>query len=102
MSSPARPTPDKRTNRPETASAPEAQAPQTAEAGELKRAVQELELRFNVNVEVGTDEQTGRQVVRVLSEDGERLLRQMPPEEAIRMAEKARKGALQNLLTSLV
>ncbi|KMY69188.1 hypothetical protein AAU61_06745 [Desulfocarbo indianensis] len=69
---------------------------------DLAQAIKELEVRFNLQVEMFTDEETGRGVVRIFSEDGKRLLRQMPPEEVLEMAAQARRGALENLLNSRV
>lgn len=65
-------------------------------------ALGDLELNFKVKVEMATDESTGRQVVKIMSQDGKRVLRQMPPEEALELAAAAREGSVRSLLTSLV
>lgn len=77
-------------------------SPQPVEQVDLDVAVQELTQRYEVQVEVAQDETTGRDVVRIMSQDGERVLRQMPPSQVIKMAAAARRGALLNLLDSLV
>lgn len=101
------PVPAKERPVPEAAQAQKASSPTReakAEANrqeDLRQAARDLELRFNVKVELGTDEETGRKVVRIFSQDGKRLLRQMPPDETLQMAARARDGSLRNLLTSL-
>ena len=71
-------------------------------AEDLMKAVQELEVRFNLKVEMATDEATGREVVRIFSKDGKRLLRQMPPDQVLHMAAQARQGTLESLLDNRV
>jgi|Deesub1362A_J573_1020465.scaffolds.fasta_scaffold01263_7 uncharacterized FlaG/YvyC family protein len=73
-----------------------------AEAAQVEEAAQTLAARFDLKVELAQDEVTGRKVVRIFSRDGERLLRQMPPEEVLKLAQRARLGTLENLLTSVV
>jgi uncharacterized FlaG/YvyC family protein len=68
----------------------------------LKKAAQELASRFDVKVETAQDESTGRYVVRIMSSDGERLIRQMPPESALRMAAQAKQGQLRGIMDSVV
>ena len=60
-----------------------------------------LEGRFEVKVEVAQDEETGRSVVRILSRDGERVLRQMPPDAAIELAEAAQRGCTAGIMASV-
>jgi uncharacterized FlaG/YvyC family protein len=79
-----------------------AQATQNVSSEQLIKAVQDLEVRFNLKVVMATDEATGREVVRIFSEDGKRLLRQMPPDQVLHMAAKARQGNLENLLDDMV
>jgi uncharacterized FlaG/YvyC family protein len=79
----------------------QSQAPAVSEK-ELIQAARELEVRFNLSVKMVTDEATGREVVRIFSKDGERLLRQMPPDQVLRMADQARQGTLENILNSMV
>jgi len=74
----------------------------TVSKSELQKAARELEVRFNLKVEMATDETTGRGVVRIFSEDGERLLRQLPPEQVLHMADEARQGNLESILNSMV
>lgn len=69
---------------------------------QVKEAARELQLRFDVKVELAHDEKSGRSVVRILSSDGQRVLRQMPPEAAIALADRARRGSVEGLLSSLV
>ena len=78
------------------------QTPQAVSKDELVKAVQDLEVNFNLKVEMTTDEATGRDVVRIFSEDGKRLLRPMPPDQVLQMAAQARQGTLENLLNSRV
>ncbi len=81
---------------------PPGQTAPAVPAQEVAAAVQELELRFDLKVEMATDEETGREVVRIFSKDGKRLLRQMPPEEVLQMADRARQGTLENLVHNRV
>lgn len=78
------------------------QAPQAVSNDQLIKAVQDLEVNFNLKVVMATDEATGRDVVRIFSEDGKRLLRQMPPDQVLYMAAQARQGTLENLLDDMV
>lgn len=71
-------------------------------ASKANASLDDIELKFNVKVVMGTDPTTGRQVVRIMSQDGKRLLRQMPPDQALELAARAREGSVRHLLTSLV
>ena len=77
---------------------PEQRAPEPARRN-LGEAVKRLAAHFKLNVEVAESETTGRSVVRIMSPDGRRLLRQLPPEEVLKMADQARLGSLRGLLT---
>ena len=80
-------------------------APAQAAEKQVSKAnasLDDIELKFNVKVVMGTDPSTGRQVVRIMSQDGKRLLRQMPPDQALELAARAREGSVRHLLTSLV
>lgn len=77
-------------------------ASQTVSEKKLVQAAKELEVRFNLSVKMVTDEATGREVVRIFSKDGKRLLRQMPPDQVLRMADQARRGTLESILNSVV
>jgi uncharacterized FlaG/YvyC family protein len=68
----------------------------------MARAAEELAERYNLKVEVAWDDRTGRQVLKVLSPEGDRLLRQFPAEAVLKLAERLRSGYLDGLLTSLV
>jgi uncharacterized FlaG/YvyC family protein len=68
---------------------------------QLEEAAQELADRFDVKVEMAQDESTGRYVVRIMSQDGERVIRQMPPESTLRMAAQARQGQLRGIMDSV-
>ena len=68
---------------------------------DIEQARKVLEGRFEVKVEVAQDEETGRSVVRILSRDGERVLRQMPPDAAIELAEAAQKGCTAGIMASV-
>jgi uncharacterized FlaG/YvyC family protein len=72
------------------------------DAQDLDQAARELAGHYNLKMEVAWDDRTGRQVLKVLSPDGGRLLRQFPAETVLKMAERLRSGADDGLLTSLV
>lgn len=78
------------------------QAAAEAQPQDIKATADYLASRFGVKVELTEDEDSGRSVVRIMSNDGERILRQMPPEAAIDLAERARKGSAESLLDSMV
>jgi len=86
----------------EDAKAQSTAAPQAVSSKKLMQAVKELEVRFNLTVKMVTDEATGREVVRIFSKDGKRLLRQMPPDQVLQMADQARQGNLESILNSRV
>ncbi len=67
----------------------------------MDTAAKELTQRFQVQVVVTQDEATGQDVVRIMSQDGKQVLRQMPPSQVIKLAVAARSRALLNLLDSL-
>lgn len=71
--------------------------PQVDQA-ELAAAAAELATRLNLQVELGRDDHTGRNVVRIFSHDGERLLRQIPPETTLKMLDRLRDGEGEGLL----
>ncbi|MFH1060933.1 MAG: flagellar protein FlaG [Pseudomonadota bacterium] len=77
----------------------EAAPPATqVETADLAAAAAELADRLNLQVELGQDGRTGRNVVRIFSHDGERLLRQIPPETTLKMLDRLRAGDDQGLL----
>lgn len=55
----------------------------------LKQAMEDIQRKYKMKVELDRDEETGRQIVRILTQDGERLVRQIPPQEALEMASRA-------------
>ena len=65
----------------------------------LKRAMEDIQRKYKMKVELDTDEETGRQVVRILSQDGERLVRQIPPQEALKMASRAWEDIRSHIVT---
>ena len=69
---------------------------------DLKAAAQEIASRFDLKTEVVWDEKSDRQVVKVMSPDGKRLVCQFPSEVVLRLAERLRQGAERGLLASLV
>jgi uncharacterized FlaG/YvyC family protein len=75
---------------------------QKTEGKDLAAALNEISVKFGVQVKLAQDENTGFSVVKIFSNDGSRLLRQMPPESALQMAAKARDGSLTSLLNSVV
>lgn len=80
------------------------QSPQPAANGtpsDLDQAMRDLEARFKVKVELTQDEETGRQLVRIKSPDGKRILRQIPPESVLEMAHRTKTSQGQGLLTSV-
>lgn len=78
--------------------APSQSSPQE---GEVRAAAQELAMRFNLKMEVVWDDKSGQDILRVMSPDGKRLVRQFPPEAVLALAECLRQGATDGLLTSL-
>ncbi len=88
-------------SRPAKAPASGADTASSPGRGGLDQAARELASHFKVNVEMARDS-SGRNVVRIMSPDGRRLLRQMPPEEVIRLADQARRGSIKGLLTLMV
>ena len=87
----------------------EGQAPKSAEAAQapasqadMDKALTDLAGRTNLKVELGADEESGRPVVRIYTKDGERLLRQMPPEAALKLAADLRSGAGEGFFSSVI
>lgn len=72
--------------------------PTQVETADLAAAAMELANRLNLQVELGQDGRTGRNVVRIFSHDGERLLRQIPPETTLKMLDRLRAGDNEGLL----
>jgi uncharacterized FlaG/YvyC family protein len=72
------------------------------DAQQLHRAAEDLAGHFNLKMEVDWDDRAGRQVLKVMSQDGERVLVQFPAKAALEMAERVRSGSSEGLLTSLV
>lgn len=68
----------------------------------LDRAMEQIQKSYDVKVELEHDEESGRDVVKILSSDGQRLIRQIPPKAAIALADKARQGHGEGILDSLV
>ena len=68
---------------------------------EMDRSIQSLASQVNLKVEQTTDEKSGHKVVRIFTRDGERLLRQMPPEAALRILEEVKSGG-EGLLSSVI
>ena len=59
------------------------------EADQLKTAVSDIEKFLNAsrrNLQFSTDEESGRLVVKVIASDTGELIRQLPSEEALRIA----------------
>jgi uncharacterized FlaG/YvyC family protein len=90
--------------RSEAASHPQGNPPATAAVSqvELEEALAYLSVHTNLKIELSHDEQTGSAVVSIFSEDGQRLLRQMPPEAILKIAENLDRGGTGGLLGSLV
>ncbi len=91
-------------NQPAPSASPAEQAgtaTRKVDPAELTDAATTLQERFNVQVVLATDKESGRSVVQILSQDGERVIRQMPPDGAIALAERARLGSQAGLLASL-
>jgi uncharacterized FlaG/YvyC family protein len=79
-----------------------AQSPTPVDAQKLQQTADELAAHFNLKMEVVWDDSAGRQVLKVMSQDGKRVLLQFPAEEALKMAERLRSGSGEGLLTSTV
>lgn len=78
------------------------QAPPAVSRQELEETLSALAVHYNLRFELSHDEKTGSDVVRIFSQDGERLLRQMPPEAVLKIAEDLDRGGNGGLLGSLV
>ncbi|MBI4799381.1 MAG: flagellar protein FlaG [Desulfarculus sp.] len=79
-----------------------AQAASAVSPQELEETLSALAVHYNLRFELSHDEKTGSDVVRIFSQDGERLLRQMPPEAVLKIAEDLDQGGNGGLLGSLV
>ncbi|MFH1034732.1 MAG: flagellar protein FlaG [Pseudomonadota bacterium] len=89
--------------RQETASSPQVgQASQPISREDLEAAMASLSVHTNLKVELSHDEKTGSEVVRIFSEDGKRLLRQIPSEAVLNIAENLEQKGKGGLLGSLV
>ncbi len=71
------------------------------DGNEVRELAEKLAVRFNLKMEVVRDDKTGQDILKVMSPDGKRLLRQFPPEAVLALAERLRRGAADGLLTSL-
>lgn len=69
---------------------------------ELAETLSALAVHYNLKFEMSHDEKTGSEVVRIFSQDGQRLLRQMPPDAVLKIAEDLDRGGNGGLLGSLV
>lgn len=84
------------------------QPPEGSQAGpvvnpeELAETLSALAVHYNLKFEMSHDEKTGSEVVRIFSQDGQRLLRQMPPDAVLKIAEDLDRGGHGGLLGSLV
>jgi len=78
------------------------QTNQSISTEKLDAAMAALATHANLKVVMSRDDQTGRDVVRIFSEDGQRLLRQMPPEAVLKIAENLARGGSGTLLGALV
>jgi uncharacterized FlaG/YvyC family protein len=59
-------------------------AAQTMKEVDLDQVVDSLQMDYNIKVELAADN-AGRIFVRIMSSDGKRVLRQMPPDTLIKM-----------------
>ncbi len=87
-------------SRADTASKIAAVAASTTRASSeaVQRAASELSLRLGLKVELGQDEGTGRNVVRIFNQEGDRLLRQIPAETVLRMLDRLKSGVEEGIL----
>jgi uncharacterized FlaG/YvyC family protein len=76
--------------------------PGNVDQQELRRTAEELAEHYDLKMEVAWDDRAGRQVLKVMSPDGKRILSQFPAEVVLKMAERLRSGLSDGLLTSLV
>ena len=74
--------------------------PDVASAQDVGQAVKDLAMRFELKVELAEDERTGRPVVKIFGPDGGRLIRQMPPEGALKLAAQVRDSKTAGLFSS--
>lgn len=64
----------------------------------VRQAAIELSLRLGLTVELGRDERTGRNVVRIYNQEGDRLLRQIPAEAVLRILDRLMSGSEEGIL----
>lgn len=64
----------------------------------VREAASELSLRLGLKVELGQDEGTGRNIVRIFNQEGDRLLRQIPAETVLRMLDRLKSGVEEGIL----
>ena len=69
---------------------------------EIERAFNDMAGKINLKVDLGQDEQSGRTVVRIYTKDGDKLLRQIPPEAVIEIMEKQGSGGAAGFFDSVV
>ena len=86
---------DKET-RPELESTLQLKAP-----ADMEKCLADLSQDYNVNMTLTTDKDTGRYIVQVLSADGSRVLRQMPPESVLAFLKRHLSGE-SSLVTAVV
>ncbi len=68
----------------------------------LGQVAERLAARTGLKVEMAEEEESGVMVLRILTPDGGKLLRQIPPEGVLKLAEQLRNPNSEGLLTSLV
>jgi|GEM_PF-5559466 len=69
-----------------------------ASSDTVRQAASELSLRLGLKVELGRDEGTGRNIVRIFNQEGDRLLRQIPAETVLRLLDRLKAGSEEGIL----
>jgi uncharacterized FlaG/YvyC family protein len=68
----------------ESAAKPESEHSHLASGSDLGKIAQALQVDYNIKVELAADN-AGKLFVRIMSSDGKRVLRQMPPDALIKL-----------------
>lgn len=68
---------------------------------DMEQFLDDLRMDYNINFSLSTDKDTGKYVVQILSADGSRVLRQMPPSSVLTFIRRQVKGE-EGLVTTVV
>lgn len=96
---PERSRPESVTGPPST---PEESGGVAPDEAKIKQVADQLEARTGMQVQMAKDQKSGETVLRVMSPDGKRVLRQYPSEAVLELADRLRSPGAEGLLASLV